>query len=126
MLKFTPLPFIKALHRLAVENEHLSLLGRAPEVTMEEMRRAELVHTINTNGFQLVLETIRQIQLNALSALRSGVGNHDRLLGRLECIEEIQRTLSAMLSVNDRQQLDLIASEISEDWFLDAGADDEG
>lgn len=125
MIRFKPLPFVQALHRLAIENDNLATIGKKPQVTMEEVRAAELGQTIRSNGWQLVTEILRELELKAHAKLRSGTDRHERLLGRLECLEEIRTSIASLLSVTDREQLDMIAGEASEDWFLDAGGEDE-
>lgn len=125
MIRFKPLPFVQALHRLAIENENLAIVGKKPQVTMEEVRSAELSQTVRSNGWQIVTEILRELELKAHTNLRSGTDRHERLLGRLECLEEIRTSIASLLSVNDREHLELIAGEAQEDWFLDAGGEDD-
>jgi hypothetical protein len=94
-LKYKPLPI------------ELELAALKPDEYLT--RRAELTRELmTTRGFQLVTILLRDLEIRALSALRMGLQEVQvgRVLGRLECIEEVRRSLSLLLPVADRDRVD--------------------
>jgi hypothetical protein len=94
-LKYKPLPI------------ELELAALKPEEAAA--RRSLLTHELmTTRGFQLVTILLRDLEIRALSALRLGLSDVlvGRALGRIECIEEVRRSLSLLLPVADRDHVD--------------------
>lgn len=117
-MKYTPLPL----------EENLA------QKTSDEARQiieTLIVETMNTRGFQLILGILRNLDARAMMALRSGMVKPERvgeLLGRIQCIEEIRRSLQALLPVPEQANVDFYDGEeeafVNVDKGTVAGTDD--
>lgn len=96
-MKYKPLPFVTELRAIHDRSQKEA----------EDLRGAALVETMSTKGFQLVTGALREHERSVLNLLRSGGGPRpDHLMGQLHVINEIRRTLVAMLPPASRTQVD--------------------
>jgi hypothetical protein len=97
---------------LPFEAELQSLLSQKDgEKLMLQARDAAFLETVKTPGFQLVTALLRDLDSIYMNSLRSGTHPRpERLLGRLEGLEEIRRSLEALLPTAPRPSVD---------WFMD-------
>lgn len=114
-MKHQKLPFELELERLAADEKSP---GR-----MIEIRDTAFLETVKTRGFQLVTALLRDLERRYFDALRSGTHPKvERLLGRIEGIEEIRRSLVALLPVEQRPNADWHDAETEEFVLLDTSA----
>jgi hypothetical protein len=95
--------------KLPIEAE----IAAIPETERAARVGAYLVETMSTKGFQLVTGVLQKLEARALLALRTGQVPPERMglvAGRLQCIEEIRRSLQALLPVPQQPNVD---------WFDD-------
>lgn len=57
--------------------------------------------TVRTKGWQCVVALLRDIENVCLHSLRTGATGHERVLGRLTCVEHIRQALTALLPVGE-------------------------
>jgi hypothetical protein len=97
--------------KLPFELELEALLQQG-EAKMIETRGDAFLETASTTGFQLVTALLRDLERLAMHSLRTGTGrNPDRVLGRIEAIEEIRRSLVALLPDAQKANVDWFDSE---------------
>lgn len=94
--------------KLPFESELESLLQQKDgERLMTEARGAAFVETVRTPGFQLVTALLRDLDRLYMQSLRTGAARQvDKLLGRIEGLEEIRRSLEALLPTAPRPSVD--------------------
>lgn len=109
--------------RLPIEREYA---GQPPEV-IGKAWAAMLVETMSTKGFQLVTGILRRLEQNTLDALRCGLYGQrpDLGTGRLQVIEEIRRSLVAMLPAPERAHVDWSDDQDEGYTALDPDAPDD-
>lgn len=79
---------------------------------VEEAREAYFAETTRTRGFQLIVALLRDLERTYLHRLRTGTHTKtERLLGRIEGIEEIRRSLTALLPKPQRAGVDWADAE---------------
>jgi hypothetical protein len=90
--------------KLPVETRLTNILRDQGEAAVRTVRTALFEELQRTEGFQLVVLILRELEARALLALRTGIAPEktDRALGRLECIEEIRASLGSLLPVPQR------------------------
>ncbi len=101
-----------------------------PDAEVKPLVGALLAETMSTKGFQLVTGILRNLERGALGGLRSGLYGvrADLGLGRLQAVEEIRRSLRALLPEQERARVDWFDQE-DEGWVTedpDAPDDDNG
>lgn len=102
-MKYKKLPFQAELEAI-LQNDGADKL--------EEVRAAAFSETARTKGFQLVTALLRDLESAVIGALRTGSHPRvERLMGRLELIEEIRRVLTVLLPVPERAQVDWFDEE---------------
>lgn len=95
-----------------------------PADEIERDRGILLTETMSTRGFQIVTGVLRNLEREALHYLRCGAGKADHMIGRIQCIEAIRRSLVGILPAPQQPKVDWFDQE-SEGFILDEGAPDD-
>jgi hypothetical protein len=103
-MKYNPLPLEAELTAL-------------PEDDRTPRRNALVLELFRTPGFQIVTALLRDLERAAYQRLVEGgaLDLTQRLLGRLQCIEEIRTSLVALLPSAERPNVSW-GDEASEEW----------
>ena len=97
--------------RLPIEAELLAITN---DNERSKVRSAAFLEVARMKGFQLVTGILRTLESRSLNALRCGLVPDDkigRVLGRLENIEEIRRSLTSLLPESEQPHVDWFDSE---------------
>jgi len=94
---------------------------------IEAARGPLLVETMSTRGFQIVTGVLRNLERATMEALRAGSYGQrvDLGTGRLQCIEEIRRSLVGILPVPQRPAVNWYDDEHEGFTRDDAAPDDD-
>jgi hypothetical protein len=96
---------------LPLEIDLINLQKKEGDEKMVRARSDYFMQTLHTRGFQLVISVLRDMEQTALNSLRNGAGNQDRMLGWLQCIESIRKTLTLLLPEGDRPNVEWFDEE---------------
>lgn len=88
--------------RLPIEDQLLAIQQKDGEEAMVKAREALFNELRRSEGFQLIIAILRNLEQVALNTLYTSLGSPDRLLGRLQCIEDIRLALASLLPVGQR------------------------
>ncbi len=88
-----------------------------------EYQNSLVLDLFKTPGFQLVMAAIQRIEGEALSNLRTGKGNSERLAGAIEASDKIRRLLVDLLPVDTELAEDDPEEEVESEMLYNSGFD---
>jgi len=102
--------------KLPLQAELEDVKKKEGEAALSRVRSAYFLETARTKGFQFVTQVMRELEQQAMTALRHSDQKTDRLLGIIHAVEAIRNSLTALLPASERPHVDWLDDE-QEDYL---------